>query len=270
MARVTGTYQVTTAGQEQVRAFVPFALPPKDPPLVLDAKIEKALADAMAALGRLAVAGTMVPSADWFLYGFVRKEAVISSQIEGTQATLQDVLAFEATQTTDYPEDVQEVCNYVEALTYARRQRGPPQGTAPEFAPAVRGPQTRDIVTVYRPAHDVTGYGVRVREEGCLIGGRSGLSLQGYGCCRGSGQRVRRADRPAAAGQCHPVRRTLRTGHARVRSCSKRISNCERLIARNRRSHRGATTLPPADGQRRLAPATERAGRPGPGPAAGQ
>ncbi len=122
MARVTGTYKVTVAGQEKVRAFIPHPLPPKDPPLTLDANLQGLLAEAMAALGRLAVAGTMVPSADWFLYGFVRKEAVISSQIEGTQATLQDVLAFEATQKTDRPEDIQEVCNYVEALSYARRE----------------------------------------------------------------------------------------------------------------------------------------------------
>jgi Fic family protein len=70
----------------------------------------------------------MVPSADWFLYGFVRKEAVISSQIEGTQATLRDVLTFEATQKTEHPADVEEVCNYVDALTWARREIARPQG----------------------------------------------------------------------------------------------------------------------------------------------
>ncbi len=79
-------------------------------------------------MGRLAVAGQMVPSAAWFLYGFVRKEAVISSQIEGTQATLQDVLTFEATQKSERPADVEEVCNYVDALTYARRELARPTG----------------------------------------------------------------------------------------------------------------------------------------------
>jgi Fic family protein len=64
----------------------------------------------------------MVPSTGWFLYGFVRKEAVITSQIEGTQATLADVLTFEATQRTDRPADVEEVCNYVDAVAYARAQ----------------------------------------------------------------------------------------------------------------------------------------------------
>lgn len=128
MARITGTYQVTVVGDERVRAFVPAPLPPEGPPLVLEAALEKVLAEAMVALGRLGVAGTMVPSAGWFLYGFVRKEAVITSQIEGTQATLQDVLVYEATRVTDRPDDVQEVCNYVEALTYARRELARPEG----------------------------------------------------------------------------------------------------------------------------------------------
>ena len=113
---------------ENVRAFVPYPLPPGKPPLVLDEQLAGLAAVAKAALGRFAVATAMVPSPDWFLYGFVRKEAVISSQIEGTQATLQDVLEFEATQKTDRPEDIQEVCNYVEALSYARREISRPKG----------------------------------------------------------------------------------------------------------------------------------------------
>ena len=79
-------------------------------------------------MARLGVAGTMVPDADWFLYGFVRKEAVITSQIEGTQATLKDVLTYEATHKAERPEDVQEVCNYVDALAYARREIANPKG----------------------------------------------------------------------------------------------------------------------------------------------
>ena len=122
MARKAGTYRPITVGHEQARAFIPHPLPPARPRLVLDERLTSLLAEAGAAIGRLSVAGAMVPSADWFLYGFVRKEAVITSQIEGTQATLRDVLAFEATRKTDRPEDVQEVCNYVDALTYARRE----------------------------------------------------------------------------------------------------------------------------------------------------
>ena len=128
MHRETGTYRVTNVGGEEVRAFIPHPLPPASPPLDLDGAQQSLLAEAMGSLGRLAVAGTMVPSPDWFLYGFVRKEAVISSQIEGTQATLRDVLGFEATDKAERPEDVIEVCNYVEALTWARRQIGRPKG----------------------------------------------------------------------------------------------------------------------------------------------
>jgi Fic family protein len=121
MRRETGTYRIANIGGEEIRAFIPHPLPPAKPPLDLDGT-QSLLLEATGSLGRLAVAGTMVTSPDWFLYGFVRKEAVISSQIEGTQATLRDVLAFEATEKAENPEDVAEVCNYVNALTYARRQ----------------------------------------------------------------------------------------------------------------------------------------------------
>ena len=113
---------------EQVRAFVPDPLPPANPPLAMRGPVGELHAGALAALSRLAVAGTMVPSTDWFLYGFVRKEAVITSQIEGTQATLPDVVTFEATDRAERFEDVQEVCNYVDALAYARAQLTDPNG----------------------------------------------------------------------------------------------------------------------------------------------
>jgi Fic family protein len=74
------------------------------------------------ALTRLDLAGEMVPSLDWFIYAFVRKEAVISSQIEGTQASLVDLLSFEAEEEASPNPDVEEVCNHVDALTYAREQ----------------------------------------------------------------------------------------------------------------------------------------------------
>ena len=122
MARTTGYYQKAHFGEEAVRAFVPHPLPPERPPLVLEGPLLALHAESMAALARLGVAGTMVPDADWFLYGFVRKEAVITSQIEGTQATLQDVLTFEATNSTENPDDVLEVCNYLDALNHARRE----------------------------------------------------------------------------------------------------------------------------------------------------
>ncbi len=122
MTRVAGEFRTVTVDGNEARAFVPSPLPPADPPLTLDAATEELHTGAAIALAKLELAGAMVPSADWFLYGFVRKEAVITSQIEGTQATLRDVLEFEATQSTERPDDVEEVSNYVEALNYARRE----------------------------------------------------------------------------------------------------------------------------------------------------
>jgi Fic family protein len=128
MARITGAYRTTVVGDETVKAFIPHPLPPKNPPLVLEGDLARLHTEALAALGQLAVAGSMVPSANWFLYGFVRKEAVISSQIEGTQATLMDVLTYEATHKTERPADVGDVCNYVEALSFARAEMAKPKG----------------------------------------------------------------------------------------------------------------------------------------------
>lgn len=128
MARITGTYRVTSVAGEEIRAFIPLPLPPADPPLLIEGPLAALHTDALAALAKLEVASGLVPSIDWFLYGFVRKEAVISSEIEGTQATLRDVATFEATQHAENAADVEEVCNYVEALTYARREMARPKG----------------------------------------------------------------------------------------------------------------------------------------------
>ena len=124
MGRQTGTYERTTVGGEEVAAFVPKPLPPLQPPLALDAEISKLLQEANLALARLELAGQMVPSVSWFVYAFVRKEAVVSSQIEGTQCTLVDLLNFEAADhnTAVVNEDVQEVCNHLEALAFARAE----------------------------------------------------------------------------------------------------------------------------------------------------
>ena len=126
--RSTGRYEHTSAGGEQVAAFVPFPLPPANPRLALTEAMLEQVRAAENALTRLELAGEMVPSLDWFIYAFVRKEAVLSSQIEGTQATLVDLLAFEAEETTPPNADVEEVCNYLDALTYARNQLKNPKG----------------------------------------------------------------------------------------------------------------------------------------------
>ena len=87
MKRTTGKYESATVAGEEVQAFIPYPLPPKRPALQMDPAMAEALGGAEAALARLAVAGEMVPSLDWLVYAFVRKEAVLSSQIEGTQAS---------------------------------------------------------------------------------------------------------------------------------------------------------------------------------------
>ncbi|MFO7958213.1 MAG: Fic/DOC family N-terminal domain-containing protein [Candidatus Brocadiia bacterium] len=128
MPRVTGSFIGVEVGGERVRAFMPEPLPPSEPPLCIEGALAELHDAAASALGRLDVAAGMVPSAGWFLYGFVRKEAVVSSQIEGTQATLMDVLTYEATHEAAEPAEVEEVCNYVEALDFARAELADPDG----------------------------------------------------------------------------------------------------------------------------------------------
>lgn len=124
MVRSTGTSEKTAVAGEEVSAFIPHPLPPANPKLHLDEKLLELLQKATHGLSNLELAGTMVPSLDWFLYSFVRKEAVTSSQIEGTQATLIDLLNFEAEEHRNKKgdADVEEICNYLEALGYARAE----------------------------------------------------------------------------------------------------------------------------------------------------
>jgi len=126
--RTTGRHESVIAGGEKVDAFVPFDLPPTRPALVIDGELERRLGQAEQALVRLDLAGEMVPSLDWFIYAFVRKEAVITSQIEGTQASLVDLLAFEAAEQPQPNANVEEVTNYLDALTYVRGQLGSKRG----------------------------------------------------------------------------------------------------------------------------------------------
>ena len=113
-----GTYIETTTLGETVRAFVPPALPP-DPPLAFTPGGQRALDRAMLSLGRLDGAATTMPDVDILLYTFVRKEAVLSSQIEGTQSTLDELLAHEVEAVPGAPgDDVREVSRYVDAMKH--------------------------------------------------------------------------------------------------------------------------------------------------------
>lgn len=101
--------------------FSPKPLPP-DPPLVIDAEIQQLLDRANQALGRLDGVTLLLPDADQFLYSYIRKEAVLSSQIEGTQSSLSDLLLFEHDVAPGVPEnDVRETTNYLTALNLGLR-----------------------------------------------------------------------------------------------------------------------------------------------------
>lgn len=109
---------VSSAGGEDVRAFVPNPLPP-DPSLALNYGAREGLDQALLALGRLDSVSTLLPDPDLFLYTYIRKEAVLSSQIEGTQSSLSDLLLFELEEAPGVPvDDVTEVSNYVAALEH--------------------------------------------------------------------------------------------------------------------------------------------------------
>ncbi|MEL6703805.1 MAG: Fic family protein [Bacteroidota bacterium] len=112
----TGTYRSLTAGGETVRAFIPDPLPPE---LELGSADYDLMERANRALGRLDGISTLLPDRELFLYLYVRKEAVLSSQIEGTQSSLSDLLLFEDDRTPGVPlDDVREVSNYVAALNH--------------------------------------------------------------------------------------------------------------------------------------------------------
>ncbi len=110
-----GRYVQQPAGY---RAFVPAPLPP-EPPLDLSGPLHARLSEADFALGRLDGAVLTLPNPDLFVFMYVRKEAVLSSQIEGTQSSLQNLLAAEARLfDPDTPKDVNEVVNYVHAMSH--------------------------------------------------------------------------------------------------------------------------------------------------------
>lgn len=110
-----GTYRQQVHGY---RAFIPAALPPS-PPISIEGPLQILLSRADLALGRLAGSIETLPNPDLFVFMYVRKEAVLSSQIEGTQSSLHDLLSAEASLfNPDRPRDVDEVINYVRAMNY--------------------------------------------------------------------------------------------------------------------------------------------------------
>ena len=117
-----GSYRLAKIGGEVIRAFVPAPLPP-NPALVLDGSLQQALEATAVALGRLDSIATFLPDKSLFLYAYVRKEAVLSSQIEGTQSSLSDLFLFELDEAPGAPlDDVRQVSNYVAALDHGLRR----------------------------------------------------------------------------------------------------------------------------------------------------
>lgn len=115
----SGKYLTQTSGY---RAFVPAPLPP-DPPISMDAELTRLLSEADRSLGRLDGLGSVLPNPDLFVAMYVRQEAVLSSQIEGTESTLEDILQFEVdAKGAALPKDVEEVVNYVRAMNYGLRR----------------------------------------------------------------------------------------------------------------------------------------------------
>jgi Fic family protein len=117
--RKTGRYVTVSTRDESFKAFVPDSLPPR-PPIVMDSTLERLHGEAQLALGRLDGIVSLLPAPEQFLYAYVRKEAVASSQIEGTQSSLSDLLAYEVTAAPGIPvEDVREVSDCVAAYEHA-------------------------------------------------------------------------------------------------------------------------------------------------------
>lgn len=120
--RPSGTYHTVTTTGEAARAFIPDALPPRmtvEPTGEAAERHERATL----ALGRLDTISRLLPDKRLFLYMYVRKEAVHSSQIEGTQSSLSDLLLFEMHELPGVPiDDVVEVSNYVAALDHGLKR----------------------------------------------------------------------------------------------------------------------------------------------------
>ncbi len=114
----SGRYATISTVGEKVKAFIPDALPPC-PALKTTGKVQDLIDNALVALGRLDSVSVLLPDTSLFLYMYIRKEAVLSSQIEGTQSSLSDLLLFENDAVPGVPlDDVQESSNYVAAMSH--------------------------------------------------------------------------------------------------------------------------------------------------------
>ena len=121
-ATASGKYGITSTAGETVRVFVPNSLPPH-PPIQLGPRMYDLMERANRALGRLDGVSSLLPDPSLFIYFYVRKEALLSSQIEGTQSSLADLLLFQSEQAPGVPlDDVQEVSNYASAMSHGLKR----------------------------------------------------------------------------------------------------------------------------------------------------
>jgi len=119
-----GRYIMISTVGEKAQAFIPAALPPT-PPIKWSSELREKFDQALLALGRLDSVSVLLPDTSLFLYMYVRKEAVLSSMIEGTRSSLSDLLLFEFKHQPGVPlDDVQEVSNYVAALHHGLKRLG--------------------------------------------------------------------------------------------------------------------------------------------------
>ncbi|RJR39456.1 MAG: Fic family protein [Desulfobacteraceae bacterium] len=119
--KLQGRYVTISTVGEKAQAFVPAPLPPR-PPIDWTPELRIKFDQALLALGRLDIVSTLLPDTSLFLYMYVRKEAVLSSMIEGTRSSLSDLLLFEVDAEPGVPlDDVREVSNYVAALNHGLR-----------------------------------------------------------------------------------------------------------------------------------------------------
>lgn len=103
------------------KAFIPSSLPPV-PPIKMDGILHQLLSEADRSIGRLDTMGYLLPNVDYIIAMYVRKEALLSSQIEGTQASLEDIFEYEDHATVGNPHDVQEVVSYIKALNHGLKR----------------------------------------------------------------------------------------------------------------------------------------------------
>lgn len=126
----TGRAGIYVEQAEGYRTFIPKALPP-DPPIIMNDELADLLSKANRSLGRLDGSAQLLPNPDLFVAMYVQKEAILSSQIEGTQASLEDVLAYRAiSQRRRQPASIREVINHIDAMDYGiDRLKTLPAGT---------------------------------------------------------------------------------------------------------------------------------------------